>query len=368
MEEEHKEEEIIETKTEPVVEDTPATEEVEKIEKTIISEEKPKKTGAGCKIMAAFFFVATLGLGGFLLYHYTTFDHNPKTPEKKDETVVEQKEEKIEKTDESGKTITSTTVTSTIAASSEEELAVRSVVTEVNNAINKATETELSKRFSFFTVYDSGAPLIKLTEAKIPLRALKSYGLFAPISEFHVGDGSSLKAESVIGKAVVDKLTELGFTKNEEIPNIVIVTGGVHYTNEQTGVTCSYTPESLPIGFDCSHKSWISADTVKIANELAEAYYKKEGTYPITIGAEHYTIKDSPVSPYQILTTSVANGAGFFYRVSKESSWVFFQGTQAGISCNEYDTKDLRNAFAGEKCWDDATSDYALVEAWGEEE
>ena len=25
--------------------------------------------------------------------------------------------------------------------------------------------------------------------------------------------------------------------------------------------------------------------------ELAEAYYKKEGNYPITVGTEHYTIK-----------------------------------------------------------------------------
>ena len=71
-------------------------------------------------------------------------------------------------------------------------------------------------------------------------------------------------------------------------------------------------------------------------NELAEAYYKKEGNYPITVGAEHYTIKDSSVSPYQRLTTSIVTGAAYFYRVDKDAEWIFFKSTLDALACDEY--------------------------------
>ena len=338
------------------------------VTESIVSSEKyeKKKTGEFPKIMAAFFFLATAGLGGFLVYHYMTFDHNPKAPEKADEPVIEQKEEKTEKKDEDGNTVTSTTVSSTIVSSDADDLAVRNVVADVKNAINDATNTKLGRYYSFTNTYDSGAPLIKLAEAKVPLRALKSYGLYAPISEFNITGGGGFDDESVINKAIVDKLTELGFSKNGEIAEFTVVTGGIHYTNEQTGVTCSFTSQALPVGFNCSHKSWVSSDTVKIANQLADAYYKKEGAYPITIGAQNYTIKDSPVSPYQTLRTAVSNGLGLFYRVNKEADWQFFTGTQAVLGCEEFNTKDLRNAFVGETCWDDTLEGNTTVKAWEE--
>ena len=366
MEDGHKEEEIIETKTEnteetvkeaePVKEETPETEEVEEIEKAIISEEKPKKTGAGSKIMAAFFFVATLGLGAFLIYHYMTFDHNPKTPEKKDEPVAQQKEEKTEKKDEDGNTITSTTVTSTVVSSDATDEAVRKVIGE----LFKLARIKASGRYD--TIYDTSSTLIKLDEAKVLLHAEKSYGIDA----FYNGS-SDFTLNKEIREALIKKLEELDFVKNTDISGPHYLVGENYYTNSDTGITCEIL-NTNPTTATCAHKSWISANTVKIANELAEAYNKVMGKYPITIGAYNYTIKDSPVSPYQILTTAVDNAAGLFYRVNKEAGWQFFEAAQDAVNCKKFDAKDTRNAFAGEVCYDETKKDYATVEAWKEDE
>lgn len=355
MEEEHKEE-TIETKNESAAEEKPVTDDVEEIEKAIVNEEKPKKTGAGCKIMAAFFFVATLGLSGFLVYHYMNFDHSPKAPEeKKNEPVAQQTEEKTEKKDKDGNTVTSTTVTSVVVSSDAADTAVRNTVKELFAVAHKMAGGK------YITIYDTISPIIKLDEAKILLRAEKSYGIDAPYS-------SSLdnQLNKEIGDALASKLSELGFAENNEISGPSFIVGGKYFTNTSTDVTCVIT-NNIPVTAACSHKSWIAADTVKIANELAEAYYKKKGNYPIAINASYYTIKDSPVSPYQTLTTTVENAAGLFYRVDKEAEWQFFQGTQAVLDCADYDTKDVRNAFAGEECWDNTTGSNSTVSAWEEE-
>jgi cell division protein FtsL len=326
------------------------------------SEEKPKKTGVWNKIIMAFLSVTTLALSGFLIYHYISFDHNPMVQKTDDGPVVQQKEETTEEKDENGNTITSTTISSTIVSSDATDLVVKSVIADIETTIDEKSSIKLARTYAFARTYDEFTPLIKLVEAKVPLKALKSYNLLSTSDTLN----NDMETGKILREIIIERLAELGFSRNEEI-EANIATGGAHFVNDQTGITCLVS-SGLPVYIGCSHKSWIPADSVKIANQLAEAYYKKEGEYPLSIDTESYTIKDSLVSPYQMLYTSVSNGygTGLFYRVNKDAEWEYFNVTLTGLDCEEYDTKDVRNAFAGEKCWDSSTDSGSKVKAWEE--
>ena len=341
------------------------------VTESIVSSEKyeKKKTGEFPKIMAAFFFLATAGLGGFLVYHYMTYNHNPEPPKEKEETVVEKKEETVEKKEEGGKTITSTTVVNTMTSSDENDAAVRAVIDKILASIDSAVKSKYNKNYyvPLEKHYDSALPYIKLDEAKVALLAQKSYGLYISAENLNIKYANDVEFVKTLNSASRTKLTELGFSKDGAIEGPYYLIGGDHYTNSQTGITCRVSADgSLPYGLSCSHKSWISSETIAMANKLAEAFKDKKGSYPFSIGASSYTITDSEVEPYQVLMTSIENGGGLWYRVNKDSDWVFFTSGQAAFGCSEANTKDLRNAFAGESCFTDDMQTLDTVKPWEE--
>lgn len=154
----------------------------------------------------------------------------------------------------------------------------------------------------------------------------------------------SYELHQEIRSAIEAKFAELGFAEREDLQYMAYKT----YENED-GIFC--TNES------CGYKGWIANSTIEFANELAEAYKDKTGKYPYMLNVKNPTIKSSAYGPYQNLMVAEANAASLFYRESPDAEWKYFTGTQAQMECSDYNTPELKKAFAGDRCYDTATQD-----------
>ena len=107
------------------------------------------------------------------------------------------------------------------------------------------------------------------------------------------------------------------------------------------------------VALECAKTNWIlltEADKDLILG-LETAYYEKEGKYPSVI----YGIRDienSQYTPYQTLNVRIGGGYALFYRVSPEEKWQYFAGGQSALPCSDYNTEDLKKAFAGNVCYE----------------
>lgn len=97
--------------------------------------------------------------------------------------------------------------------------------------------------------------------------------------------------------------------------------------------------------------AWLTEDEKELVGELETAYHNKTGEYPITLYNYDNEIKDSQYAPYQTLRTEVGGGYGLFYRVGPEEEWQYFAGGQSYLECSEYNTEELKKAYAGEVCY-----------------
>lgn len=98
--------------------------------------------------------------------------------------------------------------------------------------------------------------------------------------------------------------------------------------------------------------TWLTEDDKKLVSELETAYYEKEGNYPLELDIRVLReVKNSEYASYQTLTVGLKGSLGLFYRTSPDAKWQFFAMTQAPLECSEYNTDDLRKAFAGDVCY-----------------
>ena len=138
------------------------------------------------------------------------------------------------------------------------------------------------------------------------------------------------------------------------------------YFNSDKSIACemyggkTYMPQDdwyiVSLGCAKVNWHWMTDDEKELAKELEVAYYNEIGNYPRTLdiraGAK---IKNSEHEPYQTLSIGLSGGIGLFYRTSPESEWKYFTAVQAPLSCDAYDTEDLKKAFAGDVCYDGQT-------------
>lgn len=234
----------------------------------------------------------------------------------------------------------------------EREKNVRAIVGKMKAALEGYLVTEDGAELFEFDDDEAATPVYQAADMKVAIPLEKAIGFM----------GESVE-ETILGQPLFDvvwqkisaedytKLVDQTFTENgfEKTGEDWVPMG--EYINWETGVVCTNVGGGMPIYFGCGHISWLDEDDVALANELAEAYEAKEGR---TLGSVSISedIEDSEVKPYQRLTVSIPGAAGLFYRVNPEAKWQFFMGTQAPLACSVYDTEDLRNAFAGEPCYD----------------
>lgn len=155
-------------------------------------------------------------------------------------------------------------------------------------------------------------------------------------------------------------LSKYGLKKTSE-PKGHMSWGNEHYAfYEGNNIICYYGSD-YGLAFECSDKSWYSEDDKALIIKLADAYKKKEGeAYPVGyIGAETKDITKNSAGTYERITVSFDDSVGLFYRKTG-GEWKYFTGTQAGISCSAYNTSELKEAYAGEKCYE-GTNDNLTV-------
>lgn len=89
--------------------------------------------------------------------------------------------------------------------------------------------------------------------------------------------------------------------------------------------------------------------------------YKREGCFVVSYSGP----QDSSVAPYQILQGGLGyngnygsgcgdggGGVGFYlYRVNPDAEWQFGMAGQNVSLCSQFDTDDLKKAFADLSCW-----------------
>ena len=223
---------------------------------------------------------------------------------------------------------------------------------DVRNTVQKLYETTNGEFNSkFIRTYDDNL-FMSIDGAKSLLPAKKTYGLFV-----HYNDYDSIDSEEQLN-IFISTLSKLGFIKNDEIDSSPMINELYDYINRNNGVACSLSG----VRVTCAHESWVSNETIELANELADAYYAKKGAFPYTLDTNSINITDSEIPTYQKMMIPSGNAMALFYRTPNSDEWQYFTSTQFLIPCEEYNTADLKNAFAGSQCEDIATGQQLTVQ------
>lgn len=287
------------------------------------SEVLPKKGGEGPLIgLVVFLLLACAGLGGFLIYHFVTTDH----------------------------TVANKNCSSCQNGSGNNDSSDSWDISNVKAEVDKIVAMESGG----LTMRDAYFPLVAINNGNSYTPAEMSYGAM-----FDLYTSDLIKNSETLEKLKSDLLS-LGFSELAEFKDVADYNGGAG-TYKKGDMVC--TVGTLPHAYvACSEKNWIIDETKELATQLSNAYYAKTNRYPFVIHVKDSVIKDSGVPPYQRLTVGVTNAAGLFYRVSPDTEWQFFTATQDNLECSKYDTDDIRKAFAGDKCYDEATGTEKTVQ------
>lgn len=313
-----------------VVENTPPVVEVVK--------PVEKKHEGFPKVVAIVLFVIILAMAGFMVWHFMTANHEvkecetPKDEEPSQPVVVSPSEEW------------------------ENDVRVREVVAALREKAESLTapaEYNGAARLDIINVYDGSYLAYKPDGLNTAVDYDRTYGFI--IEEVNNKTLYDIVMDGRLGIDLAEVLVQRGFTKTEEIM------GSVLYKNPTTDIICMVT-SGLPFGVTCAHVSWYNKENVAFLNNLAEAYKEKEGEYPYYVSADEANVVDSGYESYQRLQGSLMGSVALFFRTSPEAQWQFFTGTQAVLSCGEYNTDDLKKAFAGEVCYDETKGANSKVE------
>lgn len=118
-----------------------------------------------------------------------------------------------------------------------------------------------------------------------------------------------------------------------------------------------------PRNFNAGSGGWFGNDSAEY-RELYDEFHRLVGGEfgPGRGFGGNITIFNSPIKNYQVATilfrdwdheqNSGIDGMAAFYRANNNSNWRYFQTGSLDYDCKEYDTDDLRKAFAGFQCND----------------
>lgn len=326
----------MESNNEPISSSAPSAE-----SSPIVADAATTKKSKG--LIATTIIAVILAIAGIAASVYFFMDNNNKTAEitnlksKIDLLKLETGAEFIEK-EENGAEVTIVE----ISDSSQQE--VKNIAKQIYDSVSSNITGG-----RFYTVFSDGS-FIKIPGTDIWTTSNESYGVISEVSYY----------DSSIEKQIMDTaysyakevLSNNGFVETKD----EISMSTKLFYNSNTSIYCMVSESSLPFRAECSKDTWISDEDKELVVSLAKNFGYSY------IAAKSSNIKNSSVSPYQRLTANGAGAALLFYRVSPNSEWQFFTATQAELLCSDYDTNDLKNAFAGERCWDSAASQESKVQ------
>ena len=177
----------------------------------------------------------------------------------------------------------------------------------------------------------------------------------------------SVSFDGLNSDTLQEKLKEEGFVSVGDLP-YQGSTGPqiIGYRNPNNIICGVYynLGESVTNYLECAKTdwTWLTDEEKVLIGKLETAYYKKTGQYPTIIYGFGAKPKDSTAPPYQTLQVAIGGGGALFYRVSPEAEWQYFTGGQAVPECDEYNTEDLKKAFAGSSCYNPLTASDSTVQ------
>jgi len=233
------------------------------------------------------------------------------------------------------------------------------MVTKINAALMDSTKTTYQNPQISFTSPTSTppatSPAFQVGDAGYYTMMNQAYGLTIQKT---VATNSETGVDTVFTQGIIDEVTAT-FTSSQ-YHKTTDLTSGAEYQSDTVICTVSGA-DSIPIYVTCANKNAYT----KVSSDLkpfVTVYHagNSDDTSESVFSAPN--IKSSSVDSYQTATVSISSRQGvggaalLFYRKGSEN-WKFFKATQDELSCSEYNTDDLKAAFADEPCVSDTNTD-----------
>lgn len=233
------------------------------------------------------------------------------------------------------------------------------MVTKINAALTDSTKSNYQNPQITFTsptskpaAAESLSYQVKDTDYSVTTN--QTYGINIQKT---VTTTSETGVDTVFTQGIVDEiiatLTNSQYKRTTEVPT------GTEYQSDAVICTVS-SADSIPVYVICANKNAytkISSD-VKPFVAAYRAGNPDDTSQPVFSAP---AIKSSSVDGYQTATVTISSGApvggkgAFFYRKGS-ADWKFFKATQSLSSCSDYNTDDLKAAFADETCVSDSNT------------
>jgi len=233
------------------------------------------------------------------------------------------------------------------------------IVTKINTAITDTSKDTYQNPQVSFTSPTSAQPAIspsyqvKGTDYYVVTN--QAYGLNIQKT---VDTNSETGVDTVFTQGIMDQVTATlvgnKYSKTTELAS------GVEYQSDAVICTVSGT-ESIPMYVTCANKN-AYAKVSSDVKPLVTAYRASHSDRSSEDIFSAPTIKSSSVDGYQTASVGVASrqgigsAAALFYRKGTDE-WKFFNFAQAELNCSDYNTADLKAAFADQPCISDSKTD-----------
>jgi len=233
------------------------------------------------------------------------------------------------------------------------------IVTKINTAVTDTSKDTYQNPQVSFTSPTSTQPAIspsyqvKGTDYYVVTN--QAYGLNIQKT---VDTNSETGVDTVFTQGIMDQVTATlvgnKYSKTTELAS------GVEYQSDAVICTVSGT-ESIPMYVTCANKN-AYAKVSSDVKPLVTAYRASHSDSSSEDIFSAPTIKSSSVDGYQTASVGVASrqgigsAAALFYRKGTDE-WKFFNFAQAELNCSDYNTADLKAAFADQPCISDSKTD-----------
>jgi len=238
------------------------------------------------------------------------------------------------------------------------------IITKINTAITDTSKDTYQNPQVSFTSPTSAQPAIspsyQVKDTDYYVVTNQAYGLNIQKT---VDTNSETGVDTVFTQGIMDQVTATlvgnKYSKTTELAS------GVEYQSDAVVCTVSGT-ESIPMYVTCANKNAYAKVSTDV-KPLVTAYRASHSDSSSEDVFSAPTIKSSSVDGYQTASVGVASrqsigsAAALFYRKGTDE-WKFFNFAQAELNCSEYNTTDLKAAFADQHCISDSKTDTTVKE------
>lgn len=234
------------------------------------------------------------------------------------------------------------------------------MITKINAALTDSSNTGYQNPQISFTSPTSTPPAVspsyQVEDTDYYVTTTQAYGLNIQKT---VNTTSETGVDTVFTQGIVDEVTAT-FTSSQ-YKKTTEISSGTEYQSSAVICTVSGT-ESIPIYVTCANKNAYT----KVSSDVKPlvAAYRASNSSEDTSGSVFSTptIKSSSVDGYQTASLSISSrqsigGAAVLFYRKGTTDWKFFKTTQNELNCSDYNTDELKAAFADESCMSDTNTD-----------